>query len=187
MAELVNCFECGGQVSSAATRCPKCTTKFPHGRQCLACLKYSKASTGIDTRDGQNPGWIDAGCYEEFKSEYESIQYTCPICKNVETCKTEVDRDNVLRPFFIACSQCGHPPDPQYYERHCLQCRAYVIRIMAAGTPEWPMHKKCEASRAGLLKDQSVPKGAGCITTVLALLLMTSPVLLVLYFIDPQL
>jgi hypothetical protein len=136
--------------------------------------------------DGQNPGWIDADCYEEFRSEYESIQYTCPVCKNIEACKTKIDDNNVERPFFPACSRCGHPPDAQYYERHCLQCRAYVIRIMASGTPEWPMHKKCEASRAKIFSDQTVPKKSGCLT-VLALLLMASSLILALYSSATQL
>jgi hypothetical protein len=179
MAELVSCFECGKQISSAAEHCPHCATKFPHGRQCLACLKQSRASAGIETRDGQNPGWIDAGCYEDFKRDYQSIQYVCPVCKNIEACQTKIDDNNVMRPFFPACSRCGHPPDAQYYDRHCLHCRAYVIRIMASGTAQWPTHKKCEASRARLRRDRVVPKESGCLT-LLALLLMASSLILAL-------
>jgi hypothetical protein len=45
---------------------------------------------------------------------------------------------------------------------------------MAGGTPEWPMHKKCEALhyKAAREREKAVPKESGCLT-VLALLLMT--------------
>lgn len=169
MAELISCLECGEQVSSAANSCPNCNARYFGGRKCAACLRISKGSAGVETRDGDNFDWIDNACYEEFQREYQSVHYTCPLCAHIESCQTKL-KDNLLVPFFPDCSKCGHPPDGQFYASHCLQCRAYVIRITSVGTSSYPKHKKCEDSTRANIKPV-VENKSGCSAVILLVLL----------------
>jgi len=182
MAQLLNCLECGSQVSSEARTCPQCATRYPLGRECAACLKIAKASAGLDTRNGDVRNWIDTGCYEEFQREYQSVRFTCPVCGNIEQCQTVLE-DSFVVPFFSNWSKCGHPVDPQYSTSKCIQCSAPVIGILNAGTWGYPvhnpLHRKCEVSRQILAQRKAAKETkSGCLTILVFALSL--PLLLIL-------
>ena len=181
---LVNCLECGYQVSSAARECPNCQTHFPLGRVCRVCLETSKASVGIVTYKGDDysdSDWIDARCYNAIQREYQSIRYTCPACGNVAPCQTRLKGELVF-PFFFSdgsaeravCTRCGHPVDFQHWAQPCSQCHAYYFAFTAF--PEWTgVHRNCAAAAYKIHQEKFMidqenlgpPKQSGCLTSIL--------------------
>jgi uncharacterized paraquat-inducible protein A len=178
--ELVTCLECGHQVSSAARSCPSpnCGTLYPLGRTCVICLNTYKASAGLETYISDDVVcWIDPWCYGEIQREYQSVQYTCPVCMNVEACKTS-SRGGLVFPFFFtpdsmpACSECGHTVDDQYRAVRCQRCQTFLFSITTV--EGWShMHRNCAATAYKEYQENqerfAATKQSGCLTTAVIL------------------
>lgn len=70
MAELINCIECGGQISSQAGECPYCKTEYPKGTKCIFCNQVMKQSEAwpigsISIHSGGYPIWAHHCCYNK--------------------------------------------------------------------------------------------------------------------------
>ncbi|HBR15983.1 MAG TPA: hypothetical protein DD725_00020 [Deltaproteobacteria bacterium] len=106
MAELINCIEWGGQISSEAKECPQCKTGYPQGEPCAVCNQVVKESEAERTLDSI---WNLAHprCYEKVKTD-------TIVC---EICHTEVKGIPVT-----VCPKCGHP----FKVKECKYCGANV-------------------------------------------------------------
>jgi hypothetical protein len=171
MSELVHCWECAHHISSAARQCPACQTTFPFGRVCAICMTARKASTGTVTYSGEYVFcWIDAICHEELVREYHPLYYSCSVCGNTETAKTEF-RAGVPFPVFMdACARCGHPLDSEYRAVECRRCRTLLFPRSDAAAWKY-MHARCAAYAYKELQDKqqeqqhqrSVEGQSGCL------------------------
>jgi predicted RNA-binding Zn-ribbon protein involved in translation (DUF1610 family) len=176
MPELINCFECNQGISSEARSCPHCGTQFPQGRQCAICLEWDKDAEGFEiVSTYPTHRWVHPACYNEVQLEYQSVQYTCPVCKNVESYRTE-SVGNITRPFFTdPCPKCGQG---LYWlnlrTEICFHCQTFLFPVAAErNTVEGCyVHRKCEASRKAYLKKQSSNQG-GCLSSIAIMLLCT--------------
>ncbi len=89
MAHLVNCFECGAEVSSEAGECPKCNNPI-YGYQCKICnisekrinLKWYRYLhyKDIDSSVEFFYSLAHQKCIDNISKEL-STQYTCPLCR----------------------------------------------------------------------------------------------------------
>ena len=174
MPELVSCFECGHQISSVAYPCPHCTTMFPRGRMCSVCFQTSKDSAGTETyRDDETGRWICEKCYSEIQQEFQSVQYTCPACKNTERCYTWSQADQ------RRCRICGHPVEGLYLVTRCSYCRGPLLGITAY--QGWDTHKNCtlivQRQTAEITermeRERVARENSGCLTTIVLLIRAT--------------
>lgn len=164
VANLVNCLECGKQVSSAARMCPSCGTPYPCGRLCVICFRVGKASDGVETRSDDEPRWVDSFCYDIIQHEYHSVSHTCPTCQNVEACYKWSVSDK------FQCRKCGHPIDTGYWVTACSHCGGPVFPIAFDNT--WTgTHRGCVAS-ARYEYEQKIARQSkfGCFTSLLLLM-----------------
>jgi hypothetical protein len=113
MTRLINCIECGREMSSGANRCPHCKTDEPLGAICAVCNKHGRASNMKDsTEHGQYKAWVHEACLAEITQ----CQYSCPVCKNPITTHN-IDK----------CNKCGHPIS----RSSCAYCGRKVIEKLA--------------------------------------------------------
>jgi hypothetical protein len=107
MATLLQCLECGGTVSSQASRCPRCQTPHPFGVQCTVCCKILKRSDALkvvkDFGETSQPSlvrYFHHACYQQVSQvRFGRSRTSCPVCKHsleFDTCSS------------ITCSNCGH-------------------------------------------------------------------------------
>lgn len=189
MAGLVNCIECGRPVSSKARRCPHCNSNFPVGRKCAVCNIVGKDTEGVQIRVHESGPWLHHACFQKVEQECLSVQYTCPVCGNVEPCKIKkIYRDSLPeQPYFDnPCPKCGHPVERSFWAVECSFCRMYVFPAMSA-VPKERIHNLCQMTKATRqaarvtpqagAKDISAPesgKNKGCMAAMLifALLLL---------------
>jgi len=107
MATLLQCIECGGTVSSQASQCPRCSTKYPFGVKCTVCCKALKRSEALKlVRDFGETGQPDIvrffhhSCYKQVSQvRIGSSRTSCPVCKQA----IEFDTSSSVN-----CPNCGH-------------------------------------------------------------------------------
>lgn len=125
MATLVNCLECGKNVSSEAPRCPHCTTRYPLGVKCIVCckflqrskaLKISKEYGGAENRVSVK--FFHHSCHQQVNQiRLGRGRTSCPVCKQsieFETASSVSCRNcgqnfltNLADPSFDFCCYCG--------------------------------------------------------------------------------
>lgn len=110
---LINCIECGREMSSVASRCPHCKTGDPLGAICVVCDKHGRAS---DMKDSTEHGQYKAYVHEACLPEITQCQYSCPVCKN------PINTHNIDK-----CNRCGHPIS----RSKCVYCGRKVIEKLA--------------------------------------------------------
>lgn len=127
MATLLQCIECGGSVSSQASQCPRCSTRYPFGVKCIVCCKILKRSEALklvrDYGETNQPNVIKFfhhSCYEQVsKVRIGRSRTSCPVCKHpieFDTCSS-VNCPNcghhiltrLENPSFAPCCYCGFP------------------------------------------------------------------------------
>jgi hypothetical protein len=172
LAQLIRCIECERQISSDARNCPHCGTHHTKGRKCAICCNVGKVSEGLWT---SSYDWVHPACYEEVKREFQPVQYTCPVCNNMEAPKVET-MGVLTKPFFTdPCPKCGHPLDDGFRARECSYCKTYVFPIVALRDREGRViHRKCANTHKDS-QSQNVSQSSGCLSTliiVLSLLLL---------------
>ncbi len=101
MAKLVECVECGVQVSSDAKSCPKCQLSLPaHPRRCSICHQLEKPSKL--SLDGLHPE-----CSRRIAQLPDVASLICPLCKaSIANPSTDLSKDYSPT---VTCSSCGHP------------------------------------------------------------------------------
>jgi hypothetical protein len=107
MASLRTCLECGGWVSSQASRCPHCTTLYPCGVKCTVCCKFLKRSEALKiTKEyGGAENRVDTkffhySCHHQVSQiRLGRARTSCPVCKSA----IEFDTSS-----FAGCPKCGH-------------------------------------------------------------------------------
>ncbi len=115
MAHLVDCFECGAEVSSEADKCPKCST--PNGgHRCCICLKAEKMSN-LYGYNGTGQLYHQK-CLTIVIEESQSVEfdYKCPTCglsfdKNIKYLK--------INDIPCNCKKCGYPIGSQLLQLRC--------------------------------------------------------------------
>lgn len=67
MPELLQCMECGAQLSSDAQQCPHCHTEYPRGVVCLGCFETLKQSEAVkhETHSTHSTKYFHAACYHQ--------------------------------------------------------------------------------------------------------------------------
>jgi hypothetical protein len=111
MAHLVNCFECGAEISSKAEKYPIC--KAPKGGyQCGICCMADKR----DNLSSYKGGVAHAECLSKVRNEYDSFVYTCLICQKK------------VGAGVYTCPSCGHPFPDWLETKYCEWCRLPVVR-----------------------------------------------------------
>ncbi|WP_449419697.1 hypothetical protein [Phormidium nigroviride] len=67
MPELLQCMECGAQLSSDAEECPHCHTEYPRGVVCLGCFETLKQSEAVkhETHNTHSTKYFHAACYHQ--------------------------------------------------------------------------------------------------------------------------
>lgn len=107
MATLLQCLECGSPVSSHASKCPRCSTRYPFGVKCIVCCEILKRSEALklvrDYGETNHPSvvkFFHHACYEQVsKVRVGKSRTSCPVCKHAiefDTCSS------------INCPNCGH-------------------------------------------------------------------------------
>ena len=114
MAHLVNCFECGAEVSSEAGECPKCGNSVL-GYYCLICDKRSKRSELVSS-------FSHPECIAKVDEEYNSFRYTCILCQTVQKVE-EYSQDR--------CKKCGHHIADQFKKESCWNCTRALVPACA--------------------------------------------------------
>lgn len=109
---LINCIECGREMSSGASRCPHCKTDKPIGVTCIVCNKHGRTSDMEAYYYRIWILWIHNACL----AEVTQCQYSCPDCKNPITTH---DIQN--------CEKCGHPIETTV----CGYCGRKVIEKLS--------------------------------------------------------
>lgn len=107
MATLLQCIECGSPVSSQASQCPRCSTRYPFGVKCIVCCEILKRSKALklvrDYGETNHPTvvkFFHHACYDQVsKVRLGKSRTSCPVCKHAiefDTCSS------------INCPNCGH-------------------------------------------------------------------------------
>ncbi len=102
MINLINCAECGQQVSSQAQLCPHCG-KGPNSIKCFLCNNWGKGS-----EMASGTGYpIHISCFNNFVSQHSDISsFNCVACNKFAT-YASLNLSNYPRP--TSCMQCGQP------------------------------------------------------------------------------
>lgn len=127
MASLLECIECGGTVSSKASQCPRCSTKYPLGVKCTVCCKMFKRSEALkfvrDYGETEQPNIIrffHHSCYKQVSQvRIGRSRTSCPVCKhgiefdtsssvNCPNCGHHI-LTKLEKPSFAACCYCDFP------------------------------------------------------------------------------
>lgn len=124
MATLVNCLECGKNVSSEAPRCPHCTTRYPIGVKCIVCCKYLKRSEALKiakeyggAENRVSVKFFHRSCHQQVNQiRLGRGRTSCPVCKHsieFETASSVSCRNcgqnfltNLADPSFAFCCYC---------------------------------------------------------------------------------
>ncbi len=127
MATLLQCIECGGTVSSQASQCPRCSTKYPFGVKCTVCCKALKRSEALKlVRDYEKTNQPDIvrffhhSCYKLVSQiRIGKSRTSCPVCKHAiefdtsssVTCSNcgQHILTSLEKPSFAPCCYCGFP------------------------------------------------------------------------------
>lgn len=106
MATLLNCFQCGGKVSSKASQCQHCTSRYPFGVKCSVCcqtlkrseaIKISKEYGGAENR--LSVKFFHRSCHNQVSQlRMGRSRTSCPVCK----LSIEFDTSSS-----ITCHHCG--------------------------------------------------------------------------------
>jgi len=127
MATLLQCIECGGTVSSQASQCPRCSTKYPFGVKCTVCCKAFKRSEALKlVRDYEKTNQPDIvrffhhSCYKLVSQvRIGRSRTSCPVCKhaiefdtsssvNCPNCGQHI-LTSLEKPSFAPCCYCDFP------------------------------------------------------------------------------
>ena len=67
MSELLQCMECGAQLSSDADECLHCHTEYPRGVVCLGCFETLKQSEAVkyETHSTHSTKYFHDNCYHQ--------------------------------------------------------------------------------------------------------------------------
>ena len=142
MATLQKCFECDGWVSSQASRCPHCTTRYPSGVKCVVCcqslkrseaLKLTKEYGGAENR--VDVKFFHYPCHHQVSQiKLGRARTSCPVCKS----SIEFDTSS-----FAGCYKCGHTfptrlEDPSFTS--CCYCsfrlnKSLEVQVKEASRP----------------------------------------------------
>lgn len=138
MPTLINCIECGKQVSSEARCCIHCG-KDATGQECVICALRSRENSLVLFRDGRNSDYsstyVHPQCVEEINQELK-IPITCRVCRNTTTLG-ELKKG--------ACPSCGQGLDNLYTS--CEFCRGLILlnralKIYVGSGHSWT-HQAC--------------------------------------------
>lgn len=107
MATLLKCVECGRQVSSQASQCPRCTTSYPFGVKCMVCCQTLKRSEAIKTtkeyggaENRVSVKFFHSDCHAQVSQiRIGKSRTSCPVCKTA----IEFDTGSL-----VTCYSCGH-------------------------------------------------------------------------------
>lgn len=125
MAILINCFECGEQMSSVLRMCPHCSKK-PFPEICRVCEQPAKPSELVRG--------VHAPCINHLKSvNREFYTQPCSVCSFLLSLSNK----------HKSCPQCGHP----FTTIDCYVCREPMFygvgtrqRIFYWTDGEWPSY-----------------------------------------------
>lgn len=106
MATLLKCIECGRPVSSQASECPHCSTRYPLGVKCIVCCEHLKRSEAIKktkeyggAENRISVKFFHRSCYERVSTlKLGKSRTSCPVCKSA----IEFDTSSTVN-----CSNCG--------------------------------------------------------------------------------
>ena len=106
MATLGKCMECGGLASSQASRCPRCSTRYPGGVKCTVCCQTLKRSEALKiSKDYGEIGlstsvkFFHYSCHQQVSQVRMGRSRTsCPVCLQ----SIEFDTSSSVN-----CSNCG--------------------------------------------------------------------------------
>ncbi len=154
MAELIKCFECGAEVSSAAPLCPKCKNP-PYGYMCRICYKIEKKSAledyiyaseyilygNTEYKLIEKKAKVHSSCLNEVQGEYQLFVYNCQVCSH----------SWLLNEWYSSyCPSCGNPMLDNR-SHYCSNCNLRLvdetaIKIEENGN-ELFFHKLCAKHR----------------------------------------
>jgi ribosomal protein L40E len=146
---LINCIECGAQISDSVTTCPKCG-KYSSGVECGICKKMIPRSIAKEYVDRNPPGWTPrvqsyhSECFDTFISTYFNLyglNQSCPECgRSLSDSWAQEDLLPWLKGKFIddmpasACKFCGYTPlhvkDILKYKDKCSQCKLPIYSVL---------------------------------------------------------
>ncbi len=122
---LSKCIECGGLVSSQASQCPRCSSRYPLGVKCIVCcqtlkrseaLKLTKEYGGAENRVSVK--FFHYSCHEQISQiRIGRARTSCPTCHapiefdtassvNCHNCG-QIIPTNLANPSVAHCCYCG--------------------------------------------------------------------------------
>jgi hypothetical protein len=138
MATLLKCIQCGGLVSSQASQCQHCTTRYPFGVKCIVCcqtlkrseaLKITKEYGGAENKVSVK--FFHRSCHNQVSQiRTGRARTSCPVCKY----SIEFDTSS-----FVTCRNCGHNfsthlEDPSF--ANCCYCGFRLNTKLEVGVKE---------------------------------------------------
>lgn len=90
-------------------------------------------------------------CHEEIRREYQTAQYSCPLCKHNGPCRFETGSSD----YPDTCPNCGNPELYRDPLANCFQCELY-LRVETAIPANPPLGPFCHQSCAWVLNSRSV-------------------------------
>ncbi len=93
MGKLITCRECGSKVSSSASNCPRCSTRYIKGVSCSDCYKTLKQSEAIDFKNSNifmGSGYYHSSCLTKLADKVDKVKekvnsklfdFRCPACR----------------------------------------------------------------------------------------------------------
>jgi hypothetical protein len=162
MAILIQCADCGAQISSDVTKCPQCEGN-PWPTVCRFCLQQDR-STAI-------PQGFHDTCRDAYRSQPGVEQFSCPTCKTAllyEDVTSPQDHQYELRwgcricgqpMLFTSCAFCGalvlagkmHPICKEPYERWLAHSKAMT---RAAKRKVWQAEGLCPECGSSFVRQE---------------------------------
>lgn len=146
MAKLITCIDCGKSISTGASQCPHCKSKYPLGRICRICqTKFKRSDWQHLVSPTLRSDTMCKSCDEKIRSErLKESHFKCSVCGIVQS----IDKK--------ACLECGQP-QPYREIRICTICDHEVFKKDAVTRYEGPVvehfyHNYCFKMRPDLVK-----------------------------------
>jgi hypothetical protein len=121
MATLLRCIDCGKVVSSHASQCPHCQSRYPLGVKCTVCCQILKKSEALQIskdygkRDiPKSVKFFHPSCYHQVNQIRTGKTITsCPACQ----ASIEFDTSS-----WVICNNCGHEFSTQLQDPDFASC-----------------------------------------------------------------
>lgn len=178
MPDLGTCLNCGRLASSAATECPGCRSRFPHGSICGVCGCVTSEKEGLPwpPRPVQGlPRLYHRACVDAILPRFRP---NCRIC-NADLRKPDEDRHAALAFYYgtggwvpdPACPSCGEPCPFHLVGGICKKCgfalpESDAVTVIGRNTYDRPESQDFHRACAPEQQPAALVNKTGCLLCV---------------------